>query len=144
MKLALLFTMCCGASAAVIIAPLLPGDGGVFKNCKEGTYALHGTCVACAAGHGSLDGASACYRCPRGQMSVPVPPNQPESGHVCRQCPPGHYAANEGSTTCIMCPVKTASAAVGATSKATCVKCANQHRIRFTPVGSSVCLNHPN
>jgi hypothetical protein len=188
MKLALLFTMCCGASAAILLA--LPGtynDGGVIKNCKAGTYSpaagakeclkcAEGSiawvgasmcmtcpagmfyvsesrcdrcpagqytavesakeCLKCPAGHSSSMGSSRCSRCPKGHFSV--------SGGECTQCPQGHYAANEGSTTCTKCPAKTASAAVGATSKDTCVSCANQHRIRFTPAGSAVCLKPPN
>ncbi len=149
MKLALLFTVCCGASAGIIITPLLQVGDGVITKCKAGTYmppALQGECLECAAGYGSSDGASACNRCPRGHMSVKVPklnPNQPEFGRVCKPCPGGSYAASDGSSTCTKCPARTASAVVGATSAKTCVPCDYQPRQGFTKAGSSVCLPKP-
>jgi len=94
-----------------------PIEGSEFcLPCLPGTFSnttMADSCVPCEAGTTANSGATVCYPCGFGEMSG-------EGEHPCTVCPPGRFAASQGSTSCEDCPIGTYS---DVPSSRTCLDC---------------------
>ena len=87
--------------------------------CPTGSYAgpANSTCSPCLAGaFAPTQGLSVCTLCSAGYVSL-------GNASVCVGCQPGYYVTNQGSSVCTPCNAGYFSAALNATSIATCVAC---------------------
>jgi len=94
-------------------APGYTSDDGAEKCTRAGTYASSGLCKACKAGTYSAPGKQKCTSCPKGHFS--------DKGAVrCSTCPVGSYSPVEGSSVCRLATTGSIVDTVGASQATAC------------------------
>lgn len=94
---------------------------GDCYDCVAGTYAPFeqtSFCLDCPRGFYSEEGSSACSPCPAGTVGSRVAGGA--MADACGDCGAGEYAEEGGTTTCILCPVGTASTTIAADNDNVC------------------------